>query len=324
MHTTQLYPLKFEPILKEKIWGGQKLNSHFGKKSDSKQLGESWEISTVPGDISVVSNGDLKGKSLQTLINDYTAEVLGEKNLKRFGTQFPLLIKFIDAKEDLSIQLHPGDALAKKRHNSFGKTEMWYVMQADTDANLIVGFNKAMDKATYLEHLNSKTLTQILNFDKVKEGDTYFIEAGRVHAIGAGVLLAEIQQTSDVTYRVYDWDRVDANGNERELHNDIAIDAFKFDLKNDFRVSYSKDKNTSNAMVACPFFTTNYIDLDTEIIKTNSQDSFVIYMCVSGEVEVLTTNHIIKLVQGETVLIPAALKTYALQSNNAKLLEVYL
>lgn len=320
----QLYPLKFHPILKDKIWGGEKLNKQLKKPSSSKNLGESWEISTVPGDVSVVANGFLKGQSLQEIIENYSSAILGTKNLKRFGKDFPLLIKFIDAKEDLSIQLHPDDNLAKARHNSFGKTEMWYVMQADKDANLIVDFNQKMDKEIYLKHLEEKTLTQILNFDKVKEGDTYFIEAGRVHAIGAGVLLAEIQQTSDVTYRVYDWERVDDEGNERELHNDIAIDAFKFDLKDDFRVSYNKEKNVSNNMVSCPFFTTNFIELDKELSKENKHDSFLIYICVYGEVEVSTmyTDEVIS--KGESILIPASIKDFKLKAKNAKLLEVYV
>ncbi len=319
-----LYPLKFQPILKDKIWGGEKLSKHFNKDSKSTELGESWEISTVPGDISVISNGELKGKSLQELLDVYKADFLGENNFKRFGEQFPLLIKFIDAKQDLSIQLHPNDELAKKRHNSFGKTEMWYVMQADKDANLIVGFNQKVDNKIYLKHLENKTLTQILNFDKVKEGDTYFIEAGRVHAIGAGVLLAEIQQTSDVTYRVYDWDRIDADGNERELHNDIAIDAFDFGMKDDFRVNYQKLKSTSNEMVTCPFFTTNFVELDSKLEKENTHDSFIIYMCVDGKVEVSTgtSNEVIS--KGETILIPAAIKNYNLETEYAKLLEVYV
>ena len=235
-----------------------------------------------------------------------------------------MLIKFIDAKQDLSIQLHPNDELAKIRHNSFGKTEMWYVMQADKDANLIVGFKGKVDKATYLKHLENNTLTEILNFDKVKEGDTYFIEAGRVHAIGAGVLLAEIQQTSDITYRVYDWDRVDDEGNARELHNDIAIDAFDFEMKNDFRVDYNSHKNTSNEMVSCPFFTTNFIEIDADIEVNNTHDSFMIYMCVDGEVEVSTNATSDKFSKGETILIPASLKKFKLKSNYGKLLEVYV
>ncbi|MFC0605272.1 type I phosphomannose isomerase catalytic subunit [Winogradskyella pulchriflava] len=319
-----LHPLRFYPILQDKIWGGEKLITQFNKDSDSKQLGESWEVSTVPNAVSIVANGELKDKSLQELLEQYKSNLLGEKNYQRFGNDFPLLIKFIDAKEDLSIQLHPNDRLAKERHNSFGKTEMWYVMQADEGANLIVGFNRDMDKETYLKHLENKTLTKILNFDKVKEGDAYFIEAGRVHAIGAGVLLAEIQQTSDITYRVYDWDRVDEEGNERELHNDIALDAFDFNLKNDFRVEYKKCANVSNEMVSCPFFTTNYLEIDTEIEKTNTQDSFLIYMCVNGKAEILTDNTTDVISKGETILIPAAIKNFRLKSNGAKLLEVYV
>ena len=319
-----LYPLKFQPILKDKIWGGEKLNQYFNKASDSKDLGESWEISTVPNDVSVIANGELKGQSLQDLVNDYKSDLLGAKNWERFGNEFPLLIKFIDAKQDLSIQLHPNDELAKKRHNSFGKTEMWYVMQADKDANLIVGFNGDVDKETYLKHLEDNTLTKILNFDTVKEGDTYFIEAGRVHAIGAGVLLAEIQQTSDVTYRVYDWDRVDDNGNARELHNDIAIDAFDFEMKNDFRIDYQKEKNTSNKMVSCHYFTTNFIEIESELDIKNTHDSFLIYMCVDGEVEVSTEVSREHISKGETILIPAEIKNFKLKSTYGKLLEVYV
>ena len=200
-----LYPLKFQPILKDKIWGGQKLQQILNKPTSSTEAGESWEISDVEGDTSVVSNGTMAGTSLKSLMELHTTDLLGHKNFQQFGTKFPLLIKFIDAKSDLSVQLHPNDALAKARHNSFGKTEMWYVVQADPDSNLIVGFNQPMTKELYLKHLEAKTLESILNFDTVEAGDTYFIEVGRIHAIGAGVLLAEIQQTSDITYRVYDW-----------------------------------------------------------------------------------------------------------------------
>ncbi|WP_282043534.1 type I phosphomannose isomerase catalytic subunit [Winogradskyella flava] len=319
-----LHPLKFQPILKDKIWGGEKLSQQLNKKSKSKQLGESWEISAVPDDVSIVLNGELKGWSLQKLLDTYTSGLLGMKNYRRFGNEFPLLIKFIDAKEDLSIQLHPDDTLAKERHNSFGKTEMWYVMQADDDANLIVGFNQKMDAETYLKHLENKTLSEILNFDKVAEGDTYFIEAGRVHAIGAGVLLAEIQQTSDITYRVYDWDRVDTDGNERELHNDIAIDAFNFKMEDDFRVVYEKQKNASNEIVSCPFFTTNYLELDSDLRKTNTHDSFIIYMCIDGAIEISTDATTDSVSKGETILIPASIKDFKLKTTDAKVLEIYV
>lgn len=319
-----LYPLKFHPILKEKIWGGNKLHTFLGKQSNSKTIGESWELSDVDGDTSIVSNGTLKNKTLKELIILYGTELLGHKNKAQFGDKFPLLIKFIDAKQDLSIQLHPNDMLAAERHNSFGKTEMWHVMQADEDANLIVGFNQKITPTKYLKHLKDKTLTEILNFDNVKKGDTYFIEVGRVHAIGAGVVLAEIQQTSDITYRVYDWDRVDDQGNERELHNDLAIDAIDFNMKDDFRITYSKTKNQSNKMVSCQYFTTNYFQIDSELEKENNFDSFVIYICVDGQAELVTTNGSETINKGETLLLPAAIKNYTLKATYAEVLEVYV
>jgi len=319
-----LYPIKFRPILKDKIWGGRKLKTLLHKDASSPNVGESWEISDVEGDTSMVDNGALEGQSLKHLLSTYKAELIGKQNYQTFGNTFPLLIKFIDAKEDLSIQLHPNDALAAKRHNSFGKTEMWYVMQADTNANLIVGFNQKMTSEKYLKHLEDKTLTDILNFDTVKTGDAYFIDVGRVHAIGAGVLLAEIQQTSDITYRVYDWDRVDDKGNERELHNDLALDAFDFEMENNFRIDYRKAKNTSNPMVDCPYFTTNFLHITEPLLKFNTKDSFFIYMCVEGEalIETETASEFIK--KGETLLLPAAIETYRISSANAKLLEVYV
>lgn len=319
-----LYPLKFQPILKDKIWGGKKLKSLLSKDSQLPNIGESWEISDVEGDTSVVSNGNLENQSLKHLLSTYKADLIGEKNYKQFGNKFPLLIKFIDAKEDLSIQLHPNDELAAKRHNSFGKTEMWYVMQADPGANLIVDFNQKMTPELYLEHLKNKTLPKILNFDKVKAGDTYFIEVGRVHAIGAGVLLAEIQQTSDITYRIYDWDRKDDFGNERELHTDLAIDAIGFGMEDNFRVSYEKTSNQSNPMVSCQYFTTNFLKVDKALQKENTYDSFVIYICVEGEAEIKTANHSEVVKKGETILLPAALRSYQILSQGATLLEVYV
>lgn len=322
--TAKLYPLKFQPILKEKIWGGHKLKTLLDKTTHLSNVGESWEISDVDGDVSVATNGKLKGYSLKAILQTYKSKLIGEKNYKRFGDKFPLLIKFIDAKDDLSIQLHPNDKLAHERHDSFGKTEMWYVIQADEDSNLIVGFNQDMNRENYIKHLESKTLTEILNFDKVSTGDTYFIEVGRVHAIGAGVMLAEIQQTSDITYRVYDWDRVDDEGNQRELHNDIAIDAIDFNMKDNFRVNYEKDPNASNLMVDCPYFHTSFLHVTTPIEKVNTKDSFFIYMCVEGQAIIEADGSSTTLGFGETILIPAAVKSYKITSNNAKLLEVYV
>ena len=321
---TPLYPLKFQPILKDKIWGGQKLQQLLHKSTSSTKAGESWEISDVEGDTSIVANGPLKGTSLKTLMDTYTSDLMGAKNFRQFGKKFPLLIKFIDAKQDLSVQLHPNDELAKARHNSFGKTEMWYVVQADPASNLIVGFNQEMTPELYVKHLEDKTLQSILNFDTVKAGDTYFIEVGRIHAIGAGVLLAEIQQTSDITYRVYDWDRVDADGNERELHNDIALEAFDFDMPDNFRVQYAPKSNVSTELVSCPYFTTNVLEVTQTISKQNTQDSFVIYMCVEGKANLEVDGIVTEFSMGETVLIPACIETFSMSSNHAKLLEVYI
>jgi mannose-6-phosphate isomerase len=321
---TPLYPLKFQPILKDKIWGGQKLQQLLHKSTSSTKAGESWEISDVEGDTSIVANGPLKGTSLKTLMDTYTSDLMGAKNFRQFGNKFPLLIKFIDAKQDLSVQLHPNDELAKARHNSFGKTEMWYVVQADPASNLIVGFNQEMTPELYVKHLEDKTLQSILNFDAVKAGDTYFIEVGRIHAIGAGVLLAEIQQTSDITYRVYDWDRVDADGNERELHNDIALEAFDFDMPDNFRVQYAPKSNVSTELVSCPYFTTNVLEVTETISKQNTQDSFVIYMCVEGKANLEVDGIVTEFSMGETVLISACIETFSMSSNHAKLLEVYI
>ena len=324
MNTPHFYPIKFTPILKEKIWGGNKLKTQLNKNTDLSNIGESWEISDVKGDTSIVSNGVYKGKTLKELQVEFKSDLIGEKNYKTFGYKFPLLIKFIDAKKDLSIQLHPNDRLAAKRHDSFGKTEMWYVLQADKGANLIVGFNQKITRELYSKHLKEKTLPSILNFDEVSSGDTYFIEVGRVHAIGAGVMVAEIQQTSDITYRIYDWDRVDAQGNARELHNDLAIDAIDFNMPDNFRKQYSKRANMSNTMVQCQYFQTHYLNVTTSLNKINDKDSFIIYMCVEGSAEVMANGVSESLKKGETLLLPAGVKTYNITAKNATLLEVYV
>ncbi len=321
------YPIKFEPILKEKIWGGEKLANLLNKKSNRTDIGESWEISDVEGDTSVVANGELKGKNLKQLISQFKGDLVGDKIYKEFGEKFPLLIKYIDAKTALSIQLHPHDDLAKKRHNSFGKTEMWYVMQADEKSNLIVGFKEGVTSDIYIENLKNKSIVDILNFDEVNKGDVYFIPTGRVHAIGAGVMLAEIQQTSDITYRIYDWDRVDDQGNERELHTEEAVDAIDYNSQKNYRTSYSKENNKATTIVTCPYFTTNVFPIKGTVdINHSDKDSFVIYMCVEGKV-IFTYNsgETVALNIGETILIPASLKVFTIFSENqSELLEVYI
>ncbi len=318
-----IHPLKFRPILKERLWGGTKLKEVFGKPIESDITGESWELSTVKGDISVVANGSLEGKSLLDLIDSNAEELLGKSVVERFGKEFPILIKFIDAKQDLSIQLHPNDALAKERHDSFGKTEMWYIMDADPKAELIVGFNKDVTKEEYAESVANDTLLDLLNYEQVKEGDTFFINTGKIHAIGAGVMLAEIQQTSDVTYRVFDFNRKDKDGNLRELHTDLALDAVDYEKKDDFKVSYGQDKNEVNTMVDCPYFKTNFIELTENLdLDTAQRDSFTIFMCVGGEATIKTAEGEVSIKSGETVLLPALTQKISLQSKGAKLLEV--
>jgi mannose-6-phosphate isomerase len=318
-----LYPLKFRPILKERLWGGTKLKDVLGKPIVSDITGESWELSTVKGDVSVISNGSFESKSLQDLIESNGEELLGKSVVERFGKEFPILIKFIDAKQDLSIQLHPNDELAKERHDSFGKTEMWYIMDADPKAELIVGFNKDVTKEEYAESIDNDTLLDLLNYEQVKEGDTFFINTGKIHAIGAGVMLAEIQQTSDVTYRVFDFNRKDKEGNLRELHTELALDAVDYEKKDDFKVSYNHDLNKVSEMVDCPYFKTNFIQLTENLeLDTTKRDSFTIFMCVSGEVVIKTTEGVVSIKKGETALLPAITKKISLQSKGVKLLEV--
>lgn len=319
------YPLRFEAILKDKVWGGNKLNHILQKSSTSESLGESWEISGVKGDISVVANGPLKGHSLNALLEKYEERLLGKSNFKKFGHEFPLLIKFIDAKTELSVQLHPNDELARKRHNSFGKTEMWFIMQADEGAEINIGFKQNISEAEYLEHLHSGKITDLLNFEKVQKGDSFFINTGKVHAIGAGVLLAEIQQTSDITYRIYDWDRVDEKGNSRELHTDLALDAIDFEKKEDFKLKYTQEENAPNPIATCKYFTTNFLPVDGTITRDYSRlDSFVIYMCVGGEADIVVGGNSERLKKGETLLIPAENSEAQITSKGAELLEVYV
>lgn len=315
-----LYPLQFEPILKERIWGGTKLKTLLNKPITSEITGESWEISTVENDVSVVANGDFKGKTLNDLIDLYPEAILGTKVYDQFGKQFPLLFKYLDAREDLSIQVHPNDELAKKRHNSFGKTEMWYVMQADEEARLIVGFKEKSSPEEYLSHLNNKTLLDILDTKKVQSGDVFMLETGTIHAIGAGIVIAEIQQTSDITYRVYDFDRKDVNGNTRELHVDLALEALNYD-KIEAQRFYDKKENNSNVVVDCPYFTTGFIPLNGTAVFSKTNDSFRVLMAVEGDFNLLVAGESYYYKKGSTVLLPAVITDYQLDGQ-ASVLEI--
>lgn len=321
-----LYPFKFVPILKSTLWGGKKLGSLLGKSLGNDSLcGESWEISGVDGNVSVLANGYLKGENLKSLINTYKGELLGDKVYENFGDRFPLLIKFIDANLDLSIQVHPNDRLARKRHNSFGKTEMWYVIDAEEGASLISGFNKATSKSEYLEYFNSGQLIDLLNREEVYKDDVYFLPAGRVHTIGKGLLIAEIQQTSDITYRIYDFDRVDKDGNKRELHINEALDAIDFSFHDHYKTEY--DRNSDESQLAnCNYFITNRLIVKDTIRRDYAAlDCFVILMAIEGSGKLLVDKKYYMFNQGETFLIPACLnRVEIITEKNIKLLEVSL
>jgi mannose-6-phosphate isomerase len=314
------YPLVFKPIIKERIWGGTKLRDILHKPIVSDISGESWELSTVPGDVSVVTNGALEGTDLNAVVALNPEAVLGKKVVAQFGEQFPLLFKFLDAREDLSIQVHPNDTLAKERHNSFGKTEMWYVMQADPGAELIVGFKEDSNAETYQIALSKHQVVDLLAKHSVQKGDVFFLETGTVHAIGAGTLIAEIQQTSDITYRIYDFDRRDVQGNRRELHTDLALEAINYRRTNS-KITYSRNSNESNVMVDCPYFTTSFIPLTDTASLHSTHDSFTVLMVMEGDCALLYGDKKMEVTKGATILLPAALGAVQLKGN-AELLEI--
>ena len=323
-----LYPLKFKPIQKERIWGGTKLRSFYGKNFPaSKKVGESWEISCIDGDVSVVSNGFLKGNRLDELIEVYMSDLVGESVYEEFGNTFPLLIKFLDADEDLSIQVHPTDELAASRHNCYGKTEFWYVLESEKDAKLIHGFSKPVTKEEYLKHLQHDTLEKIVEWSDVKKGDVFFIPSGKIHALGKGNTVLEIQQTSDITYRVFDYNRTDDTGNKRELHIEQALDAIDFESFKNPTITFESKKNNLNKVHHCDFFCTNYIHFDEVIFRDYYKlDSFVIYVCLSGTCSIYYNDDEVEtLKKGETVLIPAELNEIKLVPDEpTEIMEVYI
>lgn len=322
-----MYPLKFEPILKQTLWGGDKIIS-FKQLNDTRtEVGESWEISAVEGSESIVAEGPDKGMTLTEVLSKYREELLGEANYARFGVKFPLLVKFVDARQDLSIQVHPSDELAKKRHNSMGKTEMWYVIGADKGAKLRSGFSEQITPKEYKDRVYNNTITEVLQEYDIQPGDVFFLPAGRVHSIGAGAFIAEIQQTSDVTYRIYDFDRKDAKGNARELHTDLAREAINFEVLDDYRTQYDVVENEPIELVACPYFTTSLYDMTEEITCDYSElDSFVIFVCVEGSCTLYDNEkNEVSFKAGETVLMPASTQEVTIVPNGkVKLLETYV
>lgn len=323
----KLYPLKFKPIYRDKIWGGDKIKTVLGMDyGDLPNCGEVWVLSGVANNETIVSEGFLEGNELNELIEVYMDDLVGEKVFKKYKNEFPILIKFIDANNYLSIQVHPDDNLAQKRGIGNGKTEMWYIISADETSELISGFSKTVDQAAYLQHLKNKTLNEILNFEKVSAGDVFYMPAGRVHALGPGILLAEIQQTSDTTYRIYDWDRVDDKGKPRQLHIEEALEAIDYKAYDSYRSEYSKTKNAATEIVNEQYFTTNLLDLDQPIQQNYEwNDSFVIYTCVEGNGQITYPNGVVNLKMGECLLIPNEIKNIGIAPQKTiKILETYV
>lgn len=322
-----LYPFKFDPILKQKVWGGDKLIKNYtknNKKKTAEKIGESWEISGVDENISQLINGPLKGKSLTWLLENYREKLVGEKVYQKFGNTFPLLFKFIDAQEDLSVQVHPDDVIANKRHNSPGKTEMWYILDVEKDGRLILGFEEGIDQKQYLDALSEKKIINVLKSQPVKRNDAFIINPGTVHAIGAGVLLAEIQQTSDITYRIYDWDRPDSNGQLRQLHTDLALDAINF-KESKAKLDYLSKRNVPSYIGATDFFSVNKLELSKSYVRDlEGIPSFTVYMCLEGSAEIEIDDFSETIHKGETILIPAQLPEIKFITNSATFLEVFI
>ena len=322
--------MKFRPVLKDKIWGGNKLKTALDIDfAPLPNCGEAWVVSGVEDNPTIVANGFLQGNELNELVEIYMGDLTGDDIYNRFGNEFPILVKFIDAADYLSIQVHPDDELAEKRGLGNGKSEMWYIIDADKDAELITGFRNDTPMDTYISYVKDNRLPELLNKEKVSAGDVFYLPAGRVHALGPGILLAEIQQTSDTTYRIYDWNRKDASGKSRQLHITEALEAIDFKSHDDYKSIYRERKNGSANLVTSPYFTTNLISLDKALAKNYEEiDSFVIYICVEGQITLVhdgSEEKQVSLSKGEAVLIPAVIdRVDIIPSKPSKLLEVYI
>jgi mannose-6-phosphate isomerase len=322
---SDLYPLKFETVLKEKVWGGNALAERYNKKhTGGGNIGESWEVSAVSDFVSVVSNGFLAGNNLGELIEVYMGDITGDTVYETFGNEFPLLIKLIEARQDLSIQVHPDDELAKKRHQAYGKTEMWYILESENGARIYTGFKEGVTMEMYQAAVQNGTIAELMNVEEARPGDVFFTPAGRVHAIGAGIVLAEIQQTSDITYRIFDWNRTGKE--KRELHTDLALDAIDFNAAGKTRMRTEPVFNTSRNLVSCEFFNADILRFNAPVRKEYFlRDSFNIYICTDGEFIIRWDDKHDHVKKGETVLVPAMIKEVTLEpEGQASLLEVYI
>lgn len=303
-------PLKFHPYLKTVIWGGEKICEYKGIESAGPTIGESWEISMVPGHESVVATGTYEGKTIAELINAFSEELLGEKVVKKYGNTFPLLVKLIDANDNLSVQVHPDDNLAKERHGCQGKTEMWYIIDAEKGATIFAGLCKTMTPEEYRQRIADNTIMETLASHSSEPGDVFYLPAGRVHAIGAGNLLAEIQETSDITYRIYDYDRRDKDGNPRELHTELAVDAIDYKVYDNYKNPHDTEQEDEITLADCEHFITKRVLMKGETEFDLDGESFTILMCITGEGEIEYGKEKMGIKQGETVLLPATMKKF--------------
>lgn len=317
---------KFEPILKQTLWGGNAILPYKRLPATMERVGESWELSAVRGDESVVAEGPDKGRTVTALLEEHKGALTGAANYRRFGNTFPLLVKFIDARQQLSIQVHPDDRLAMQRHGKRGKTEMWYVVKAGEGASLYAGFSRPVTPDEYEARVLDGTLTEVLRQYEVREGDVFFLPAGRVHSIGAGCFVAEIQETSDLTYRIFDFNRRDAEGRPRELHTELAKAAIDYTVLPDYRTHYEAEDNQRTELADCPYFTTNLFRLDRPVAPDyTGLDSFVLYMGIEGEADIKADGETARLRAGETLLLPATTgRTGILPQGKATLLEIYI
>ena len=313
---TNLKPFKFEPYLKSVLWGGEKIAKYKGIVTDQHNIGESWEISGVDGHESVVAEGDDKGLNLRQIIEKYKGDLVGNAVYAKYGDTFPLLVKIIDAKGDLSVQVHPDDTLAKARHNSYGKTEMWYIIDAEEGAPIYAGLSKQITPEEYEKLVAENAIMDVIARHDSHAGDLFFLPAGRIHAIGAGNLLAEIQQTSDITYRVYDFDRRDANGNPRELHTEQAKDAIDYTVYPEYKSEYDRNGKSATPLVKCQYFDVKREIIDGVSTIDASADSFMIVMCLEGEATITDNlGGVTHVKKGESILVPAVITSMKAEGN---------
>lgn len=325
----QLYPLLFEPNLHSVVWGGNQLRPYKGLEPSNEPIGESWEVSAVPSSTSIISNGAWKGKDIVSVINELPEAILGKKVNEKYAGKLPLLVKFIDARKDLSIQVHPNDEMAMREHGKMGKTEMWYVIKADEGAHLYAGFKQEITPEEYRQRIGDGTITEVLADHQVKAGDVFYLPAGRVHAICGGILLAEVQQSSDVTYRIYDYNRPGMDGKPRKLHTELAAKALDYHVEENYRTDYRDASNKAMHIIDTPFFDVRVMEVSKSFHRNMMKyDSFVITMCIEGDckIRVRGSDDEIFLRQGCSALIPAAIADYDIipQQGKSRILDAFI